>query len=180
MASPRPPTSPPSSNTIIFPANRQETAVKPNPHPYAIRTTSTGILTRSNSSGHNSAASHHRYVPLSPTPHSRRHRYSKSLTEEPQPLPIPPTLTGNGRYESRSGAVLSQEDLPSNPKLWNSSHLSTYLRTALRVVSDGHWSSCESDQLLPVSAVEIVIDFVNEARMTGRIFLRLSEEDLKQ
>lgn len=76
--------------------------MKPNPHPYAIRTTSTGVLSRSNSSGHSTTAGKHHYVPMPTSPTRKReprlqHKHSKSLnTEEsyfnpssPQPLPVP-------------------------------------------------------------------------------------------
>ena len=84
----------------------------PNTHPYAIKTTSTGLLTRSNSTSQNTQVSRHYYVPPSPTtrkneetfhpspmpsPSRRTHRLSKSLGgvdsfESPskRPLPTPP------------------------------------------------------------------------------------------
>lgn len=173
--------------------------MKPNPHPYAIRTTSTGILTRSNSSGHNVAASRHHYVPLSSASKDvrKRHRYAKSLSQVstielniPRPLPIPETFTGNaGRQDSpgwngltsrptqpvQDSVFLSAatlEDLPSNPKLWTASQLTAYLATALRVPSD--------DAHLSASAVEEVIAFTKGANINGRIFLRLVEADLNR
>jgi hypothetical protein len=81
-----------------------------NPHPYPIKTTSTGLLTRSNSSP-SPAHDRHHYVPLaSPTrprsgsdagvngnaagPSKGRHRYSRSLTSHfPISLPVPPSPT---------------------------------------------------------------------------------------
>lgn len=77
-------------------------ALRPNPHPYAIRTTSTALLTRSNSTGYNTNATRHYYVPLSPGPRSnaiRTHRPSKSqpsnldnFNKAPRPLPVPPAF----------------------------------------------------------------------------------------
>ncbi|KIM37341.1 hypothetical protein M413DRAFT_277759 [Hebeloma cylindrosporum] len=107
---------------------------QPNAHPYAIKTTSTALLSRSTSSNAQSANAVHRYVPLSASPsspsspfhhrgdgydddddgereygtrrHSRpsRHRYSRSLTDT-GPLPLPvPPGVGHGQSQSYSGA----------------------------------------------------------------------------
>ncbi|KAI0090219.1 hypothetical protein BDY19DRAFT_759377 [Irpex rosettiformis] len=194
------PPSPTSSAFIYVPTTPKESAVKPNPHPYAIRTTSTGILSRSNSSGHNVAASRHHYVPLSPAPKDvrRRHRYTKSLTQEsytelsiPRPLPVPETFTGNTVPQTRAGwngsirssrlvrdsiflSAATLEDLPSNPKLWTTSQLTAYLATALRVSSDSDAAVVN----LSTSVVEEVIAFTKAANINGRIFLRLNEDDL--
>ncbi|KAI0703843.1 hypothetical protein BC835DRAFT_1317854 [Cytidiella melzeri] len=191
--------SPTSSTFMHIPTTPKDSVVKPNPHPYAIRTTSTGLLTRSNSSGHNVAASRHHYIPLSPAPNEprKRHRYTKSLTQEPSfelkmpsPLPVPATFTGNARGQSRAGwsgsirssrsvqdsvflSAATLEDLPSNPKLWTTSQLSAYLATALRVPSEN-----TDVDTLPASTVEEIIVFTKEANINGRIFLRLIEDDL--
>ena len=84
-----------------------------NLHPYAIKTTSTGLLTRSNSTSQNIHVSRHHYIPPSPTakkheeagvqsprihqPSRRAHRLSTSLSgvdffQSPskRPLPTPP------------------------------------------------------------------------------------------
>ncbi|KDR72218.1 hypothetical protein GALMADRAFT_253044 [Galerina marginata CBS 339.88] len=96
----------------------------PNAHPYAIKTTSTALLSRSTSSS--ASVGVHRYVPLhgqgqspsptgmgqgqgegSPTKEGRqgRHRYSRSLTGEmPLPLPPPPgAASGNGHGHGHGG-----------------------------------------------------------------------------
>lgn len=182
-----------------IPTTPKDSTIKPNPHPYAIRTTSTGILTRSNSSGHNTAVSRHHYIPLSSSSKEvrKRHRYTKSLTQEltfeietPSPLPVPSTFTGNARGQSRPGwngsirssrlvqdsvflSAATLEELPSNPKLWTTSQLSVYLGTALRVPTD----DATSDSLA-VSDVAEIIAFVKESNINGRIFLRLIGEDL--
>lgn len=83
----------------------------PNPHPYPIKTTSTALLTRSNTSPHASqSAGRHYYVPPAspsrsdstrseagsvPTGSSKGgHRYSRSLTSNlPASLPVPPSPT---------------------------------------------------------------------------------------
>lgn len=65
------PTTPSSSAPVtpITPSSGSK-PFKPNPHPYAIKTTSTGVLSRSNSSGHNTPDAYFYTPPKSPTPHS--------------------------------------------------------------------------------------------------------------
>lgn len=62
--------------------------------------------------------------------------------------------------------MATSEDLPSNPKAWNHHELAKYLSTVLRVKS------------APVA--NDIARFVKEKRMTGRVFLRLTEEDLEE
>ncbi|KAI0323962.1 hypothetical protein GY45DRAFT_1375929 [Cubamyces sp. BRFM 1775] len=220
------PTPPPVPSIPLSP-NKKDPALKPNPHPYAIKTTSTALLTRS-SSGYNVNATRHYYVPLSPNAarldSSRGHRSTKSLNsmsesptrESPRPLPIPPALdapterkTGGGlggyvsadevasgsapRRRPRRSETMpiiplptqsllisapSVEDLPDNPKLWTPSQLATYLTTALRVTSGGKPGEVESIGLPPLVAKDIAA-FVKSARIGGRTFLRMNEEDLE-
>ncbi|OSC96956.1 hypothetical protein PYCCODRAFT_1448255 [Trametes coccinea BRFM310] len=219
------PPTPPVPSIPLSP-NKKDSALKPNPHPYAIKTTSTALLTRSNTSGYNVNATRHYYVPLSPnatrSEASRGHRASKSLTsmsesptrEAPRPLPIPPALdvsrdrrtpTGNGGYVSADEATSvprqrprrsetlpviplpaagslapppSIDELPDNPKLWTPSQLATYLTSALRVTSNGKPGEVESIGLPPLVAKDIAA-FVKSARIGGRTFLRMNEEDLE-
>jgi hypothetical protein len=84
--------------------------VQGNPHPYAIKTTSSAALSRSNSS---TAPHRHFYVP--PSPAAARHRPSKSLdlaaddaalpalNGRPGPLPTPPGREGSGGSSSPDG-----------------------------------------------------------------------------
>lgn len=190
--------SPTSSRSMHVPTSSRDASLQPNPHPYPIRTTAGGLLTRS-SSVHNVSASRHHYVPLSPATREtrKRHRHTQSLTQEPtlevqmpQPLPVPATFTGIERDRSkaawnssirsnrssnafRSAATL--EDLPSNPKLWSTSHLSVYLYTALRVATDN-----TEGVVLSATDVEDIIAFARDANINGRIFLRLIDEDLEK
>ena len=85
----------------------------PNPHPYPIKTTSTALLTRSNSSSSQNGGRHY-YVPLARSASRRgsvsgedgesdsgisgeyqrkgkEHKYTRSLTDAPSPLPILPS-----------------------------------------------------------------------------------------
>ncbi|GLB44719.1 hypothetical protein LshimejAT787_1800560 [Lyophyllum shimeji] len=144
-------------------------SLKPNPHPYAIKTTSTGILSRSATTSPSVSHSQNHYVPLSPSPsptkstHSdyerrgSRHRYSRSLTDEiPRPLPVPPEELyyqqqhGHGHARSRAETLPTHMSDPSaNPKTW------TYEQLAQNVPE--------------------IADFVNENEITGRAFLRFDE-----
>ena len=195
--------------------------ITPNPHPYAIKTTSTGLLTRSNSSIQNTHVSRHYYVPASPTarihgeathspqrpsPSRRTHRLSKSLSgadsfELPnaRPLPTPPPHPSTlPSYEPPANSEqwttpkrskraetlpittpdldvtpVKLEDLPTNPKLWTPSQLSSYLTTALRVRSGETMS-------LPLPVARDIATFVKESKINGRLFLRLCEQDFDQ
>lgn len=191
-----------------------------NTHPYAIKTTTTGLLTRSNSTSQNIHVSRHHYIPPSPTakkheetdaqspqipqPSRRTHRLSKSLSvvgsfQSPgnRPLPTPPPHPSTlPSYEpsanqeqwttpkrSRPADVLSRldldvtpvklEDLPTNPKLWTPTQLSSYLTTALRVRSGEAMS-------LPLPVARDIAAFIKESKISGRLFLRLCEQDLDQ
>ncbi|KAF8829131.1 hypothetical protein HHX47_DHR3000919 [Lentinula edodes] len=171
-------------------------SLRPNAHPYAIKTTSTALLSRSNSSSRTHDSSHHHYVPRTPPATSLghrkhegahyRHRYSSSLSSDniPRPLPVPPSPTKEAVNDSSGkhprtfynpvvfSAPLTLEDLPPNPKLWTPSQLCAYLSTALRVESG------ESLQL-PAPVARDIASFVRESKITGRIFLRLDEKDLE-
>ena len=176
----------------------------PNQHPYAIKTTSTAVLTRSNSTGY--AASHqHVYIPSTPPTSNSKHRHSKSDVSRPspRPLPIPPSLESptkprNGHGYTSSDEItfpslrsradtlpnatntslptspppLKAEDLPSNPRVWTTSQLASYLITALRVKSGEVLP-------LPLQVAKDIAAFVKEARLNGRSFLRLNEHDLE-
>ncbi|KAF9526331.1 hypothetical protein CPB83DRAFT_908443 [Crepidotus variabilis] len=201
-----PATPSPSSSGFHFPGSAQKKE-QPNAHPYAIRTSSTAILSRSNSTSSNASVGAHHYIPSSPSPaatkhaavkHHRpsRHRYSRSLTSDnPQPLPPPPSGVSpsptremfseepevyddtptrrNQRAEtlpSSVGAPVQHVDLPDDPKSWTPSQVSTYLSSTLRAGSAN----------LPGPVAKDIATFIRERRITGRIFLRLSEDDLIQ
>ena len=182
-------------------SGKHDPSLKPNPHPYAIKTTHTGILSRSNSSGHNT---HSRYFytpppgtpshsPTKPAPEYRSHRHSASLTSElPSPLPSPlasPAHSQRGQseddvslrrqradtlptYLANIDAVSTEpeEDLPRNPKTWMPSQLSVYLTAALQVRSGAR---------LPERVARDITSWVRREAVTGRTFLRWTDEDLK-
>ncbi|KAI1792113.1 hypothetical protein LXA43DRAFT_972705 [Ganoderma leucocontextum] len=220
------PTPPPVPSYQPVSPSKKDPALKPNPHPYAIKTTSTALLTRSNSSGYNVNATHHYYIPTSPnnsrSDSGKVHRPTRSLNsvpespgrEAPRPLPIPPELdntqarrdgnAGSGGYVSADEVVSkaprrprrsetlpiislpspalsappSIDDLPENPKMWTPSQLATYLTTALRMTSGGKTGDIEPIGL-PALVAKDIATFVKSARIGGRTFLRLNEEDLE-
>ncbi|OCH89599.1 hypothetical protein OBBRIDRAFT_794095 [Obba rivulosa] len=200
---------------------KRDPDLKPNPHPYAIKTTSTALLTRSNSSGHNINATRHYYVPLSPRSSRQEfgkgHRSSKSLNltteattrSSPRPLPIPPSfpfpapaLNIRGGYVSADEAsaphrhtrraetlpmiptgdaishhAVTLDDLPSNPKLWTPTQLASYLVSALRV---SPYSNSDSElPALPAPVAKDIATFMKQASISGRTFLRMTEEDFE-
>ena len=194
------PSSPNPMASMGFPSMVHE-RIEPNPHPYAIRTTSTGLLSRSNSSGRNITASHHHYIPVPPSPTKQErkgHRPARSLTSSPsltylkppQPLPVPADFKSNAKHVPRRvraetlptimttevapvGSLASAE-LPANPKLWTVSQVSSYILNALRVPSRGSGYP----ESLPPAIVHEVAAMVQEAKINGRLFLRLNDEDL--
>ncbi|KAJ4471256.1 hypothetical protein C8J55DRAFT_521252 [Lentinula edodes] len=152
-------------------------SLRSNAHPYAIKTTSIALLSRSNSSSRIHNSSHYHYVPRTPPATSLdhrkhesahyRHRYSSKAVND-----------SSGKHPRTCynpvvfPAPLTLEDLPPNPKLWTPSQLCAYLSTALRVKSG------ESLQL-PAPVARDIASFVRESKITGRIFLRLDEKDLE-
>lgn len=214
-----------STGTVVVapvPPSVSTSKIIPNSHPYAIKTTTTGLLTRSNSTSQNIHVSRHHYVPPSPTakkheeagvqlppvphPSRRTHRPSKSLSgvdsfQSPnnRPLPTPPPHPSTlSFYEPSAGleqfttpkrpkradtlsltlsdldvTPVKLEDLPTNPKLWTPTQLSSYLTTALRVRSGEAMS-------LPLPVARDIAAFIKESKINGRLFLRLCEQDLDQ
>lgn len=87
------------------PTQKHPPLIRPNAHPYAVKTTSSALLSRSNSSPHSAHHTRHHYVPSSriPTGARMRHHHSSSLPSIeakvcgdvraiPTPLPTPPTV----------------------------------------------------------------------------------------
>ncbi|KAG8832880.1 hypothetical protein FRC17_000450 [Serendipita sp. 399] len=158
-------------------------------HPYAIKTTSTAVLSRSNSlQGQKRASLTYVATPASTNAvplgrsQSRGHRHTRSLSNAsangtpPQPLPLPPK-----RRNSQGGPVGDDyappptpkegaiAQLPDNPKDWTPMQLSVYLTSALRLKGGG---------AIPTPVVKDMAAFTLRAKLSGRVFLRLSEETL--
>lgn len=164
----------------------------PNPHPYAIKTTSTAVLSRNNSSSSTPLSTHHYIPPSSPSPSPtktggfeggerrytrHRHRYSRSLNSElPRPLPTPPPPTGVvGTFSDHDDTprrkvqhAYSLPELPEDPKRWTSTEVSMYLTSSLNMAGGGH------DLVHDISA------FVKDKKITGKSFLGLNEVNLEQ
>jgi hypothetical protein len=184
------------------PSSNHDPSLKPNPHPYAIKTTHTALLSRTTSSGH-STPSKHLYIPptrtLSRSPTNRRHeyrgqRYSTGPTGAP-PSPFSSPLESPSRSpqgqpgyvfslrrpradtlptylvnDSNASSMGPGKDLPLNPKTWTASQLSQYLTTALRVRSGEH---------VPERVARDIALWVRREGISGRTFLRWTDEDLK-
>jgi len=179
---------------------KHDPALKPNPHPYAIKTTHTGVLSRSNSSGHNTPSRYFYTPPTSAssrntmTPEHPGHTHTTSLTSSELPSPLPSPLASpahSQRSQSEDDGSLRrqradtlptylatindvhtepEEDLPLNPKAWTPSQLSVYLTTALRVRFGAR---------LPERLANDITSWVRREAVSGRTFLRWTEEDLK-
>ncbi|KAK7442524.1 hypothetical protein VKT23_016122 [Stygiomarasmius scandens] len=99
--------------------------LKPNAHPYAIRTTSTALLSRSNSQSHRETR--HSYVPSSPQ-RERGHRKGSSsfggitaaAPGSPRPLPVPPNTTSPTRQPRRAESAAPElaYQFPNNESSW--------------------------------------------------------------
>ena len=106
----------PSPSTVGFPASKgspnlaspSRSSAPRNEHPYAFKSTSSAVLTRSNSIGNNSRHTHHSYTPVTPQSpglsrsQSTGHRHTKSLSNAapPTPLPMPPSPSTPARLGS--------------------------------------------------------------------------------
>lgn len=80
-----------------------------------------------------------------------------------RPLPLPPQAP----------------DLPANPKEWLPSHVATYLAGVLRARRmDGQ--ETEDGYPLPIAVVQDIAEFIRRAKVTGRMFLRLTDTSLEE
>jgi hypothetical protein len=158
----------------------------PNAHPYAIKTTSTGLLSRNSSSSSTASGTHH-YIPPSPSPSptstqsgfgGTRHRYSTS--ESPRSLPPPPSVADDDDTPRRVTRVqraysLPQEiKLPEDPKRWTPAEVSIYLTSNLNAAAGAGGHD------LPTPVAHDIATFVKDKKITGRRFLRLNEVDLEE
>ena len=131
LLSPSTPSFPTSngSATLASVSSPSRSSAPRNEHPYAFKSTSSAILTRSNSIGNNSRHSHHSYTPAAPpTPglsrsQSTSHRHTRSLSNVAPPAPLPMPLSPStparpGSFDASSSApyhVKRRETLPSFP-----------------------------------------------------------------
>jgi hypothetical protein len=157
----------------------------PNPHPYAIKTTSTAVLSINSSSPSTPSTTHHYIPPSSPAPRQARgerryitrHRYSRSLTSDlPRSLPVPPSADKDEdsddntppRRIQRTYSLPQEIELPEDPKRWTPAQVSLYLTSTLNTHD------------LPASVVRDITTFVNDKKISGKSFLKLNQVDLEE
>ncbi len=89
-----------------------------------------------------------------------------ALARRPRADTLPTYLADNNQTLSTE----PKEDLPLNPKTWTPSQLSVYLTTALRV---------RSGERLPERVARDIASWVRREAVSGRTFLRWTDEDLR-
>ncbi|KAI5991101.1 hypothetical protein F5J12DRAFT_862029 [Pisolithus orientalis] len=169
---------------------------------YAVKTTTSGLLSRSNSSPHTVDPVKHHYVPPSPT--RKRHGHSHSVEsvngiynvsegQYPSPLPVPPTFCVNAGSPTRSTFATPQrkraDTLPSgstNPcvsvandaTLTDNSLPSEPKQWTTDQLITYLSTSLGSNGDLGVPNTDGVLDWVRECGLTGREWLRLTDRHL--
>ncbi|KAI5997375.1 hypothetical protein EDD15DRAFT_2245252 [Pisolithus albus] len=154
---------------------------KPNAHPYAVKTTTSGLLSGSNSSPLTAHTVKHHYLPPSPT--RKRHRYSRSLESVddigvvegqcPSPLPIPPSF---GIAGSPIHSTVRRVDTFATPQRKRADTLPSGSTTSSTSTAS---DPALTDNSLPSEPKEWTTDqLVTERGLTGREWLRLTGRDL--
>ncbi|KAG2064973.1 hypothetical protein BDR04DRAFT_207595 [Suillus decipiens] len=184
--------------------SKKHPTVLPNAHPYAIKTTTSAVLSRSNSSPHSPPSVKHHYVPPSPTRPRHRHTSSLSSVEgvsvneisRPSPLPVPPSFYSAS--STRASFSLSDGTMPTRrlkraDTLPSSASLSLFNDEA--ITEDNklprnpkNWStddlishlatSLRTGSALSTEDQEHLLCAIKEQNITGRNFLRLTDADL--
>ncbi|KAG1820820.1 uncharacterized protein BJ212DRAFT_1477916 [Suillus subaureus] len=184
--------------------SKKHSTILPNAHPYAIKTTSSAVLSRSNSSPHSSPSVKHHYVPPSPTRPRHRHTPSLSSVEgvsvneipRPSPLPVPPSF--HSIPPTRASCSLSNDITPSRrlrraDTLPSSASLPALNDSAVTEDNElprnpKHWStddfashfatSFRAGNALSSEDQGHLLRVIKEQNITGRSFLRLTDADL--
>ncbi|KAG1868552.1 hypothetical protein F4604DRAFT_1584589 [Suillus subluteus] len=193
-----------SPPTAPMPSKKHPT-ILPNAHPYAIKTTSSAVLSRSNSSPHSSPSVKHHYVPPSPT--RPRHRHISSVEgvrvneiPRPSPLPVPPSFHPIPPTRASSSFSLDDDTTPSRrlrraDTLPSSASLPALNDLDSAVTEDNklprnpkHWStddlvshlatSLRAESALSTKDQGHLLRVMKEQTITGRSFLRLTDADL--
>jgi hypothetical protein len=191
-----------SASPLPFgPSSNHDRSFKPNPHPYAIKTTHTALLSRTTSSGH-ITPSKYLYTPpirtLSRSPTDRRHeyrgqRYSTGPTGVP-PSPFPSPLDSPSRSpRGQPGYIFSLR----RPR---ADTLPTYLANDTDAsVGPGKdlpldpktWTASQlslylttalrvrSGEHVPERVARDIALWVRREGVSGQTFLRWTDEDLK-
>ncbi|ORX34663.1 hypothetical protein BD324DRAFT_634403 [Kockovaella imperatae] len=176
---------PPSSKTLESPkrpATPSEYRSSPvryhaNAHPYAIHSSSTSILTRTNSSPSKGLD------PVYYRPTRRMSSFQGVLDDgkegaSPGPeVPEKPRIKLKKSWsissfsEEKPKEVLGKPSIPSNPKTWMPSDLSAYLNWALRSGDTGL-----TDDVVPLPLVQDISSWIFRHRVTGRDFLNVHSD----
>ncbi|KIJ62968.1 hypothetical protein HYDPIDRAFT_30098, partial [Hydnomerulius pinastri MD-312] len=198
-------TSRPASPAPSFTTSKKHTSIQPNAHPYAIKTTSSALLSRSNSSPHSVHPAKHHYVPPSPT--RPRHRHSSSLSSvegasvneltRPAPLPAPPSFFSASptRTSFRPGDEATPprrtrraETLPPGASNPMTDPINDAIFDGDLPSNPKQWNTDQAATYLSTSlragggldysSVEDVLECIRERGFTGRELLRLTDADL--
>ncbi|KIK98015.1 hypothetical protein PAXRUDRAFT_68227, partial [Paxillus rubicundulus Ve08.2h10] len=194
----------PVSPAQPFSASKKHTSIQPNAHPYAIKTTSSALLSRSSSSPHSAQHTKHHYVPSSPTRPRHRHSSSLSLAESvsdeetrPPPLPTPPSFFSTSPSQESFHTSTTDDTTPRRTRA------ETLPAGAINPITDviedtnlsgdlppnpKQWNTHQLSTYLSTSlreedglddlGVEAVLYCVRERGFTGRELLTLTDADL--
>ncbi|KAG1774519.1 hypothetical protein EV702DRAFT_528018 [Suillus placidus] len=199
------------TNTTVSPSlptapiqSKKHPTILPNAHPYAIKTTSSAVLSRSNSSPHSSPSVKHHYVPPSPTRPRHRHTSSlssvesESVNEIPRPSPLPVPSSFHSVSPTRASFSLSDDTMSSCRLKRADTPSSSASLPALNdnvITEDNklprnpkHWStddlashlttSLRAGSVLSAEDQVHLLRAIKEQTITGRNFLRLTDADL--
>ncbi|KAF8507664.1 hypothetical protein JB92DRAFT_3145277 [Gautieria morchelliformis] len=184
-----------ASSTVTSPTPKEQH----NPHPYPIKTSHTGLLTRSNSSKAHGSWSKHHYTPVAPSPSAvvfdppqsspspaRRHAKSSSHVQPAHASPSNKSHKYDSPRASDRGASMSQSESKYS-RSWvgrNSEGEKVdlprhpYLWTPAQLGNYLSSELCGSDgEPLDSDVVNNVVDFIQQRKIGGRAFLNLDQED---
>ncbi|KAL4062173.1 hypothetical protein V8B97DRAFT_1868212 [Scleroderma yunnanense] len=175
----------------------------PNAHPYPIKTTSSAVLSWSNSSPHSVQSVKHYYVPPSPTRRCRGHSSREMSNSEsandvpyPPPLPTPPTFFSGSPTRSSfrsteiSGTLQRRraDTLPpsaTNPFMDMDNHSilngdlpsnpQQWTTEQLVTYLSASLHTCRDSD---ISRIDDMLDWVRKRGFTGREWLQLTDTDV--
>ncbi|KAF7309850.1 hypothetical protein MIND_00357100 [Mycena indigotica] len=160
--------------------------LKPNAHPYPIKTTSTAALARSNSISASPASAKHHYVPVPPSPGNDRtndkgsggrrgeyrgHRYSRSFSSSEDIYSAP---NGNGSTSSLQGP----RALPIPPNVSNNSIAALNAANAPPKQSPKRWTPEELAAHLGSAVSAEAGEWAAKRGVGGRAFIKMGDDDL--
>lgn len=175
---------------------------QPNAHPYPIKTTSSALLSWSNSSPHSVQSVKHHYVPLSPTRARREHSSREvgnptgNTVPRPPPLPTPPTyFSGSPTRPSCTSTEAfvtpkrkRAETLPpgtthplmniDNDSILNGDLPSNPEQWTTDQLLSHLSTSLNAGKDLKTSSVDVMLNWVRKRGLTGRQWLRLTYTDV--